>query len=382
MIRILLGLLWLLFVSLPVSADEAPPIEPQVAFPQLRFRRPLYMTYPPDGSDRLFVLEQAGRVLWFKNHKAVADTHVALDIGKQVRRNGNEEGLLGLAFHPDFKSNGQVFLHYTAARGRRRNILARFVMDKTRGKIDPASRQIILEVDQPWANHNGGMITFGPDGYLYIALGDGGAGGDPLNNGQNKATLLGSILRIDVDHRDPGLAYGIPPDNPFVGVPDARGELWAYGLRNVWRFSFDRQTGELWAGDVGQVQWEEIDLIKKGSNYGWNAWEGNHPFKPTGEGGPFEKPVIEHPRAQARSITGGYVYRGKQNPSLQGAYVYGDFATGLVWCLRYDGRQVTEHRYITHVPSPSSFGEVENGEIYITSFDGQVYKFVTNLSLA
>ena len=334
------------------------------------------MTFPPDGSNRLFVLEQSGRVHGFKNHNAVANTHVALDIQRQVRRNGNEEGLLGLAFHPDFKSNGQVFLHYTAAGGKRRNVLARFVMDKTRGQINPASQQIILEIDQPWANHNGGMIAFGPDGYLYIALGDGGAGGDPQNNGQNKATLLGSILRIDVDRRDRGLAYAIPPDNPFVGVSDARGELWAYGLRNVWRFSFDRQTGDLWAGDVGQVKWEEIDFIKKGGNYGWNTWEGNHPFKPTDKDEPFEKPIIEHSRGQARSITGGYVYRGKQNPSLQGAYIYGDFATGLIWCLRYDGHQITEHRYITHVPSPSSFGEDQNGEIYITSFDGRIYRLV------
>ena len=221
------------------------------------------------------------------------------------------------------------------------------------------------------------MIAFGPDGYLYVALGDGGDGGDPLNNGQNKATLLGSILRIDVDRRDPNLAYAIPPDNPFVGVPDTRGELWAYGLRNVWRFSFDRQTGELWAGDVGQVKWEEIDLIRKGGNYGWNAWEGNHPFKPAGKVGPFEKPIIEHPRGQARSITGGYVYRGKKNPSLDGAYVYGDFATGLIWYLRYDGHRVTEHRYIAEVPSLSSFGEDQNGEIYIISFDGRIYQLVT-----
>jgi len=377
MICIPLCLFCALCVVSPDAGSETPRIEVQVAFPHLRFRRPLYITFPPDGSDRLFVLEQSGRVHGFKNHKAVTDTHVALDIRRQVRRDNEEEGLLGLAFHPDFKSNGQVFLHYTAARGRRRNILARFVMDKTREKIDPASRQIILEVNQPWANHNGGMIAFGPDGYLYVALGDGGAGGDPRGNGQNKATLLGSILRIDVDRRDPGLAYAVPPDNPFVGVPDARGELWAYGLRNVWRFSFDRQTGDLWAGDVGQVKWEEIDLIQKGRNYGWNAWEGNHPFKPAGKDGPFEKPVIEHPRGQARSITGGYVYRGKQHPSLQGAYVYGDFATGLIWCLRYDGRQVTEHRYVAHVPLPSSFGEDQNGEIYITSFDGRIYQLVT-----
>lgn len=377
MIRMLLWLFGVLGVVLPALADEAPRIDAQVAFPELRFRRPLYLTYPPDGSDRLFVLEQSGRVHWFKNDQAVAGTHVALNIQRQVRRSGEEEGLLGLAFHPDFKTNGQVFLHYTAAQGRRRNILARFVMDEARNQIDPTSQQVILEVAQPWSNHNGGMIAFGPDGYLYIALGDGGAGGDPLDNGQNKATLLGSILRIDVDRHDPGLAYGIPPDNPFVGVPNARGEIWAYGLRNVWRFSFDRQTGELWAGDVGQVKWEEIDLIQKGGNYGWNAWEGNHPFKPAGRAGPFEKPVVEHPRGEARSITGGYVYRGKKIPSIHGAYVYGDFVTGLIWCLRYDGHRVTEHRYIANVPSISSFGEDKNGEIYITSFDGRIYQLVT-----
>ena len=349
-------------------------VEP--AFAALRFHRPIFIAHPPDASDRLFVAEQAGRVRWFENKPAVTKAHTALDIRPRVRREGEEEGLLGLAFHPNFKTNGQIFLHYTAARGRRRNVLSRFILNPHSSTIDPASQQVVLEVAQPWANHNGGMIAFGPDGYLYVSLGDGGAGGDPLGNSQNTAILLGSILRIDVDQKDTPLAYAIPADNPFVGQPHARGEIWAYGLRNVWRFSFDRTTGDLWAGDVGQNRWEEIDLIRKGGNYGWNRWEGNHPFKRIDALGPFEQPVIEHGRDQARSITGGYVYRGQRLTGLRGAYVYGDFMTGLIWALRYDGQQMTEHRYIGHVPAISSFGEDRDGELYITSLEGQIYRFV------
>ena len=372
-----LRLLLALSVTYPaVMAEADPGVRAVVAFAHLSFRRPLYVTHPPDGSDRLFVLEQAGRVHGFENNPDTQRTHVALDIRSRVRRQGEEEGLLGMAFHPQFKTNGQVFLHYTAARGWRRNVISRFAMDPARQTVDPASEQIILEVEQPWSNHNGGMIEFGPDGYLYIALGDGGGAGDRLGHAQNKRTLLGAILRIDVDRQDAGLGYAVPSDNPFVGDPDARAEIWAYGLRNVWRFSFDAQTGDLWAGDVGQVRWEEIDLIEKGGNYGWNVWEGNHRFGANGRRGPFISPIVEHGRDQARSITGGYVYRGQQNPTLQGAYVYGDFVTGLVWSLRYDGHTVTEHQYLDRVPQPASFGQDRDGELYITSFDGRIYKLM------
>ena len=356
-------------------AQAAPGVRVEAAFPQLRFRRPIYFTHAPDGTNRLFVVEQSGRVHRFKNNPGARSTHLVLDISAWVGRRGEEEGLLGLAFHPEFETNQYVYLHYTAARGTRRNVLARFVMGRA-GVIDPRSKQVVLEVAQPWSNHNGGMIAFGPDGYLYISLGDGGAGGDPRGHGQSRARLLGSILRIDVDHVRDGLTYAIPPDNPFVGVADTRGEIWAYGLRNVWRFSFDRLRGDLWAGDVGQDTWEEINLIKKGRNYGWNVREGRHPFGRLDRAGPFEEPIIEHGRDEAKSITGGYVYRGGQIPALRGHYVYGDFVTGLIWALRYDGERVTEHHCLGRVPAITSFGEDREGELYITSLNGQLYRLV------
>ena len=363
-----------MFFCIPALAEDVARFE--LAFSGLKFSRPLYITHPKDGTDRLFVVEQAGRVYWFDNDPQVANTQIALDIRSKVRRGGNEEGLLGLAFHPDFKTNRLVYLHYTASQGPRRNVLASFTMDEADQTIDPASERVILEVDQPWANHNGGMIEFGPDGYLYIALGDGGAANDPRDHGQDLSTLLATILRIDVDRQDPDLAYAIPEDNPFVDRSGARGEIWAYGLRNVWRFSFDRQTGDLWAGDVGQNTWEEIDLIKKGGNYGWNEREGNHPFNERGRPGPFESPVVVHGRGQARSITGGYVYRGQSIPLLVGEYIYGDFETGLVWTIRHEGQKMTEHNYLCRVPSPASFGEDRDGELYVTSFDGRIYKLI------
>ena len=382
-------------------------VEFRVQFPHLKFRRPLYITHPRNGHNRLFVVEQAGRIWAFENDPAVETADLVLDIRDRVRRHGNEEGLLGLALAhrkaqwnpnqhaspspPPDPMSQKVYLHYTAAQGQRRNVLASFVMDDASGMIDPASERVILEVEQPWSNHNGGMIEFGPDGYLYVGLGDGGAANDPKDHGQDLSTLLGTILRIDVDRSisgvgtDTTLAYAIPTDNPFVDRAEARDEIWAYGLRNPWRFSFDRMTGDLWAGDVGQNKWEEIDLIQKGGNYGWNKWEGNHPFNPPNptevnpqsKAGPMIGPIVEHDHGQARSITGGYVYHGKNIPWLVGAYIYGDFETGLVWMLRYDGKRVTEHRYLTRVRTPASFGEDRDGELYVTSFDGRIYKLVT-----
>ncbi|MEE9211353.1 MAG: PQQ-dependent sugar dehydrogenase, partial [Phycisphaeraceae bacterium] len=327
------------------------------------------------------VEEQAGRDQWFDNLRNVARPHDSINIRSKVRSPAsgghNEEGLLGLAFHPGFKDNRQVFLHYSAHRPVR-NVLARFVMDRKRQLIEPASEQVLLEVTQRWGNHNGGMIEFGPDGYLYLALGDGGAANDPLGSGQDKSTLLGAILRIDVDHRDPPKAYAVPNDNPFVGDRGARPEIWAYGLRNVWRFSFDRQTGDLWAGDVGQNQWEEIDLIQRGGNYGWNYREGKHDFRPPSDGLPHNliEPIVDHARHEAKSITGGYVYRGTRIPELVGAYVYGDYVTGLIWALRYDGRNVDGPVVLGRVPEIASFGEDRDGEIYIVSLRGRIFKLM------
>ena len=347
------------------------------AFPRLTFRRPIYLAHAGDGSNRLFVLEQQGRVRVFENRRDVESAAVFLDLRDQVRMRHNEEGLLALAFHPEYRKNGRLFVHYSASEPRR-GVLSEFRVDpENPDRADPASERVILEVEQPWGNHNGSTVLFGPDGYLYVSLGDGGAANDPLGSGQDLATLLGTILRIDVDRQDPGLGYAIPADNPFVERRGARGEIWAYGLRNIWRMSFDRKTGDLWGGDVGQNAWEEIDLLVKGGNYGWNIREGAHPFRPGEAEDPMIDPVVEYPQRQGRqivglSVTGGYVYRGREIPALYGAYVYGDYVTGRIWALRYDQGRLTEHREVFRRPpaiSISSFGEDEAGELYLCSFD-------------
>jgi uncharacterized repeat protein (TIGR03806 family) len=365
-------------VSGPVKIDGLPDVGGdfgfEVAFPRLRFSRPLYIAHPNDGTDRLFVLEQDGVIHSFDNRADAPGTEVALDIRSKVYRRHNEEGLLGMAFHPDFKRNRFVFLHYSA-NPPRRGVISRFKMDAAGRKIDPKSERVILEQEQPYGNHNGGMIEFGPDGYLYISFGDGGAANDPHGHGQNRRTWLAAMLRIDVDKGSP---YSVPPDNPFVKDANSRPEIWAYGLRNIWRFSFDRVTGECWGGDVGQDRYEEIDILKRGGNYGWNVREGKQPFGRGGGGGggPFEEPVIDFNRSEARSITGGYVYRGKKLPGLYGAYLYADYETGNVWALRWDGRKVVENKLLGRGRNISSFGEDRDGEVYFCSFDGQIYRFV------
>jgi len=346
-------------------------------FRHLHFNRPVLITAAPDETDRLFVVEQAGRVLWFENRPDVTGkgVHLALDLIHKVNSKGNEEGLLGLAFHPDFAENRHVFLHYSAS-APRRNVLSRWTMDDDAQVIRPGSERIILEVEQPFANHNGGHIEFGPDGFLYITLGDGGAGGDPHENGQNLSTLLAAILRIDVNQPKDDKPYGIPKDNPFIDTPDARPEIYAYGLRNVWRFSFDSNTGDLWAGDVGQNAHEEIDLITPGGNYGWNAREGFSAYDGGEKTPDMIDPVVDHPRREAASITGGYVYRGNDIPELQGAYIYGDYVTGTLWRLRYDGEKVVEHERFGHVPEIASFGLDKHGELYLCSLRGEIFKLI------
>ncbi len=356
-------------VRLRGDPDGIAPYQFTTPFRKLRFRRPLYLGAPPDGTNRLFVLEQDGRVLWFENRADVSEAHEALDIRDKVYRRHNEEGLLGLAFHPDFAKNRFVYLHYSANKPRR-GVVARFTMNRARTRIVPSSERVILEQRQPWGNHNGGGLEFGPDGYLYITFGDGGAGGDPLGSGQDLGTWLGSMLRIDVDSGSP---YRVPKDNPFVGRPGVRPEIWAYGLRNVWRFSFDRVTGACWGGDVGQNAWEEIDIIRRGGNYGWKVREGHSAFRGGAMSPSFIDPVISHPVSEARSITGGYVYRGKALPDLVGAYVYADYATGYVWALRWNGTKVTQHLRLGRGRAISSFGEDAAGEIYFTAFDGRIY---------
>ncbi|MFX1518353.1 MAG: PQQ-dependent sugar dehydrogenase [Promethearchaeota archaeon] len=350
------------------------------AFPNLSFNHPVGIYNAGDGSNRLFVLEQSGVIYVFENSQDVTSSTVFLDIRNRVNDDGFEEGLLGLAFHPDYENNGYFYVDYTATNPQR-TVIARYQVDAANpDNANKNSELIILEVEQPYSNHNGGQISFGPDGYFYIALGDGGSGGDPAGNGQNRKTLLGSILRIDVENPSNGRKYGIPNDNPFVGNTEGyREEIYVYGLRNPWRFSFDPETGWLWAGDVGQNKWEEIDIIEKGQNYGWNIMEGKHCYSPsTGcDTIGLEPPIWEYGHDTGHSITGGFVYRGTKIPQLIGSYIYGDYEYGQIWALRYDGTSnpINDLLFDTDYEI-SSFGVDENYELYICDHNGRIYTFV------
>jgi glucose/arabinose dehydrogenase len=381
-----------LLCALLLAQDPSiPEIGFEVAFDKLKFERCVAIASPPDGTDRIFVVEQPGRVKWFESRPDAAEAVLALDLSAKVLSSGNEEGMLGIAFHPNFKANHQVFLQYSfpklGPQRRRdpntRNIVARFEMDAKHENILPESEKIILEVKQPYENHNGGVLQFGPDGYLYIGLGDGGSQNDPHGNGQNMKTMLGKFLRIDVDRTQGEKAYGIPKDNPFVGKDDMLPEIWSWGWRNPWGYHFDRKTGELWSSDVGQDKWEEINIVRKGGNYGWSVREGMHEFKPA-PGGPFEEPVIEHGHAKpnttdgANSITGGCVYRGKRLKELDGLYLYGDYVTGNMFALRWDGKKVVESRRLFEfrLKQITTFGEDRDGDVYWSTFtDGRLYRF-------
>ncbi|HZE96865.1 MAG TPA: PQQ-dependent sugar dehydrogenase [Planctomycetota bacterium] len=368
----------------------------EVAFEKLKFERVVVIAHPSDGTDRLFVVEQPGRVRWFENKADAAESVLALDLTDKVLSTGNEEGLLGMAFHPKFKENHQVFLQYSFPKlglklGDKRkryqdtrNVISRFEMDAEHKRILPETEKTILWIAQPFENHNGGVLQFGPDGYLYIGLGDGGAAGDPTENAQDLMTFLGKFLRIDVDHQDPNKAYAVPKDNPFVGKEGCLPEIWSLGWRNPWGYHFDRKTGDLWSGDVGQDKWEEVNIVKKGGNYGWKIREAKHDFK-GGEGGPFEEPIVEHGHISKKdatdgmnSLTGGCMYRGKRLPGLDGVYLYGDFVTGNMWGLKWDGRKVAESRMLFPfaLKQIATFGEDRDGDVYWSCFtDGHLYRF-------
>ena len=347
-------------------------------FPDLSFQEMTNLVQPDDTSGLIFITEQRGVIYAFSaNNSQQAD--IFLDITDRVNRGGNEEGLLGLAFDPDYQENGYCYVYYSAA-DPSRSVLSRFGLDQENTDVaDPESEVIIMEVEQPYANHNAGQLAFGLDGYLYIGLGDGGSAGDPQGNGQNLGTVLGSILRIDVSGLSAPGDYEIPADNPFVGTEGARAEIWAFGLRNPWRFSFDLETGLLWAGDVGANKWEEIDIIAKGANYGWNIMEGSHCYSPaTGcnQSG-LTLPLVEYDHSQGCSVTGGYVYRGDQIASLQGYYMYGDYCSGDIWALAYDGNGVTENMLLAESGlSITSFGEDLAGNLYILDRQGGIYTLV------
>ncbi len=350
----------------------------EAAFPNLTFSSALDLQNACDGTNRLFVVEQAGRIKVFPNQTNISTTKTFLDITDRVT-SGGEKGLLGLAFHPNYKSNGYFYVNYTSPTPTLRTVISRFKVSTTNpDSADKNSEQILLTYNQPYSNHNGGCLAFGPDGYLYIAAGDGGSGGDPQNNAQNITSLLGKIIRIDVDNPQPLLNYGIPTTNPFVDSTNAaiRKEIYAWGMRNTWRFSFDFTTGLLWAGDVGQGDWEEVDIIQNGKNYGWRCYEGSHTYNTANCNGVYEPPIWEYSHSTGISITGGYVYRGQNVPELYGKYIYGDYGSKIVWALEYDAINPTVNTQITTAAGNiTSFGIDENKELYLVSFNGKIYKF-------
>jgi glucose/arabinose dehydrogenase len=370
------------------GGDEEPPpsagsIRLEAAFGGRTFEAPVFLLQAPGDQSRWYVVEQAGRVLDFaESDSTTVSTFV--DLRSQVESDG-EKGLLGMAFHPQYAANGRVYLSYTH-RNTAGTLISRVSRFTTiaapngRREIDPASETFLLTVSQPFDNHNGGHIAFGPDGYLYIGFGDGGGGGDPQGNAQRLDTVLGKLLRIDVN----GIPYSIPPDNPFAGNAlcsqgigsGACPEIYAYGLRNPWRWSFDRANGTLWLADVGQNAWEEVNVIERGGNYGWNCREGAHEF-PGGRctGGNLIDPVSEYAHTNGNfSITGGYVYRGSQSTALVGRYLFGDFGSGRIWTA-VPGTLVPRELLDTSA-NIASFGESNTGELYVVDLNGAISSIV------
>jgi glucose/arabinose dehydrogenase len=332
---------------------------------------PVGLAQAGDGSERLFILEQSGVILIWQNGALLSQPF--LDIRQRVGSNGSERGLLGLAFHPQYAQNGYFYINYTDLSGN--TVIARFQVSNDDPNVAQTDSETqLLYVRQPFANHNGGEVSFGPDGYLYLGLGDGGSAGDPNGNGQSLATFLGKILRLDVNG---GAPYAIPPDNPFAnggGLP----EIWAYGLRNPWRFSFDRLTGDLYIGDVGQNSWEEIDFLPAGSpggtNFGWNIMEGFHPYQgATPANVVLTPPVVEYGHDMGCSVTGGVVYRGERLPAWQGVYLFGDYCSGNVWGLLQDAQGNWQSRLLFETRARiTSFGEDEAGEVYMVDYGGTI----------
>ncbi|TXS95265.1 hypothetical protein FV139_05040 [Parahaliea maris] len=361
--------------NLPTTASGEGDFQLTRRFAALTFPSALFITAVP-GEGRLLVVRQSGELEAFVDDDQTTESRTVLDLSDRLLFAG-EQGLLGMAFDPDFVSNRLLYLHYSMDNPRR-SVIARFRWDAATDLIALDSERILLEVAQPYANHNGGMLAFGPDDRLYIALGDGGSGGDPQNNAQNGGNLLGTILRLNVHPADPALPYAIPLDNPFRDNAAIRNEIWAYGLRNPFRFSFDRVTGLMWIGDVGQGAQEEINIARGGENFGWRVLEGTLPYDDSANTLPpsaFTAPVFEYGRDQGVAVIGGYVYRGNAIPGLSGRYIYTDFGSGNVWAITLNGQQVTGNQLIAQADSPTSLGEDSNGELYIVNRQGELFGF-------
>ncbi len=378
----------------PGRRAEGPPVEFAPAFPaQEPFDRPLFVAFTPTDADHAYVVTQPGHVFVVPRDGGKSDRRVFLDMTKRVLTDNWEEGLLGFQFDPAYAENGFVYVCWServperaetmgngkSAKSNRQSVVSRYSTKASdAGRVvDEASELRLLEVFQPFGNHNGGTIVFGPDGMLYIGLGDGGAANDPFANSQSKANLLGKVLRIDVRGATADEPYTVPADNPFVGEAGARGEIWCYGLRNPWRIAFDRATGDLWCADVGQNRIEEVDRLVRGGNYGWNVMEGTEEFRLRRDKGPIPAglvaPIAEYSHREGLSITGGHVYRGDRIPGLRGWYVYGDFITLRMWAVRED-REAGKHEVVTleRAPmQPSSFAEEPDGELLMTGFQGR-----------
>ena len=367
------------------------------------FTKPVYVCQPPGENDRLFVLEQKGIIKIIKNGKTVRKPYA--DLRNRIHNPitpGDERGLLGLAFHANYQNNGFVYINYSDKNDH--TIVSRFKVASDPDRLDTKSEKVLIKLKQPFSNHNGGHMEFGPDGYLYISVGDGGKWGDPYNNAQNLGNLFGKILRIDVDTGDP---YAIPDDNPFNNNEDAKDEIWLYGLRNVWRFSFDWGKGDVYLGDVGQDLWEEIDFVAAenagGQNFGWRVMEGNHCYNPKEDCEPtgvlpiFEYPNdanymkiltgMDEPNVDGCSVTGGYVYRGSAISELQGTYFFADYCSGNIWTFKEKNGKATEFQNRTEEISLggggftnyiSSFGEDNNGELYIVDYNGIIFKLTAS----
>lgn len=377
----------------PASVDTSPmPVKMVLAYPNLRVERPIVITGAGDQSGRLFIAGQKGQIFFIDEKDVdVSEPKLFIDISESVvyKDRENEEGLLGLTFHPKFKDNGQFFVYYTSSDRPHVSVVSRFRVSKSDPNLgDPNSEEQILQIQQPFWNHNGGTILFGPDGYLYIALGDGGKGNDPLGSGQDLSKLLGSILRIDVDQKSANRPYSIPKDNPLVGKSGVWPEIYAWGIRNIWRMAFDPANGDLWAADVGQNEWEEINLIRKGGNYGWSLREAAHRFtlgggKGSGPHPSLIDPIAEYPHTTdwGKSITGGAIYRSDKTPALDGYYLYGDYVSGKVWAMKYDREKkaLLENRPIATDNLPVfTFGQTDGGEVLMSTMmsGGRIYRFV------